>query len=228
MEGGKIPDRAANCTDLAKEATHKQRTAILDIKLPTDSKKIDMKRSISILNDQAVDTVDASQSGPVADGGDDNAGAQQLNHPEMKEVFRRALSRLLADDPILHDLHPDLTHQEVAAMLEVEAGRSMLVTVERADGGSWPLRLPRDARLYQLKAALRTHVTLQMHRRGERRPVSWRGVWRRHWLVDAASGTRLTDDNATLHSLGVGHKHRLAFVMRDRDKNSKKVRPQNL
>ena len=51
----------------------------------------------------------------------------------------------------------------------MEAGRSLLVRVERADGGAWPLRVPRDARLQHLKAALRTQVTRDMVRGGRGR-----------------------------------------------------------
>uniref|UniRef100_A0A6A7FQT7 U11/U12 small nuclear ribonucleoprotein 25 kDa protein-like n=1 Tax=Hirondellea gigas TaxID=1518452 RepID=A0A6A7FQT7_9CRUS len=135
----------------------------------------------------------------------------------MKEVVQKALAQLLSSDPILGDLHADMTHQEVCGLLEVEAGRSMLVQVRKADGATWDLRVPRDARLHQLKAALKTHVTLHMHRCGLKRALSWRSMWRRHWLV-LSDGTKLTDDNATLSSLGVKHKCTLSFVKRNRDK----------
>ena len=42
---------------------------------------------------------------------------QQLNHTEMKEVFHKALAQLLTTDPILGDLHPDITHSEVTVLV---------------------------------------------------------------------------------------------------------------
>ncbi|KAF2363850.1 Ubiquitin-related domain [Trinorchestia longiramus] len=138
-----------------------------------------------------------------------------LSHSEMKEVFRKTLAKLLSSDPILHDLHPDITHQEVSGMLEVEAGRSMVVEVERADGRLYRLQVPRDARVHQLKAALKTHVTQQLHREGSRRHISWRSVWRRYWLVHPATGTKLVDHDATLASLDIQHKDKLVFLKRD-------------
>ncbi|KAA0204031.1 hypothetical protein HAZT_HAZT003517 [Hyalella azteca] len=100
-------------------------------------------------------------------------------------------------------------------MLEVEAGRSMMLEVERDDGRMYRLRVPRDAKVHQLKAALRTHVTQMLHREGSRRCVSWRSVWRRHWLVHAATGTKLDDHNASLAGLGIRHKDKIVFVKRN-------------
>jgi len=145
----------------------------------------------------------------------------QLSHLEMKQVFREGFSALLQKDAVLADLHPDVTWQEVSDMIEVEAGRSMLVSVIKADGGVWQLRLPRAARYHHLKRALRTQVNLSIHREGGPRNFSWRSFWRSYWLA-LEGGQPITDEHAALSSLGIGHKARLVFVKRRREKRGQR------
>ena len=37
----------------------------------------------------------------------------RLTHSQLKEVFHKSLKDLLTEDPILKDLHKNITHQEV-------------------------------------------------------------------------------------------------------------------
>lgn len=72
--------------------------------------------------EKAVITVAVSTAGEdaaVSAASEDAAATAetQLTHTEMKEVFRKALAGLIASDPILSDLHPDMTHQEVRAIM---------------------------------------------------------------------------------------------------------------
>lgn len=45
--------------------------------------------------------------------GTDDADSKTLSHTELKKVFEGALSQLLQGDPILSDLHPQVTLEEV-------------------------------------------------------------------------------------------------------------------
>ncbi|KAG0724776.1 U11/U12 small nuclear ribonucleoprotein [Chionoecetes opilio] len=85
-----------------------------------------------------------------------------LSHAELKRFFQEAMSHLLESDPLLSDLHPQVTLEEVTALNELEHGRAMKVYVERTDGGLWGVVVPRESTLRDLKLALRKHVALAL------------------------------------------------------------------
>lgn len=152
---------------------------------------------------------------------EDNNDDKILSHAELKKFFQEALSHLLESDPLLSDLHPQVTLEEVKALNELEHGRAMKVYVERADGGMWGVVVPREATVRDLKEALRKHVALALARQGVRRKVSWRYVWKSYWL--ASDGETLKNDNAKLLEVGVRHKSSLTFIKRHREKYRKQL-----
>lgn len=111
MQGLACAARDNNCSD---EAIKAQRAVNCVSQLPNERKGTSVK-NLPLVGAHAASPNGVHQAGSACS--DD--GPPQLSHPELKEVFRRALSRLLADDPILKDLHPDMTHQEVSSEIEM-------------------------------------------------------------------------------------------------------------
>ncbi|XP_053653762.1 uncharacterized protein [Cherax quadricarinatus] len=89
-----------------------------------------------------------------------------LSHAELKKFFQEALSQLLQDDPLLKDLHPQVTLEEVNALIELEHGRAMKIYIEKADEGFWTVVIPHEATVYELKQGLKHHVALVLLSRG--------------------------------------------------------------
>ncbi|XP_063884383.1 U11/U12 small nuclear ribonucleoprotein 25 kDa protein-like [Scylla paramamosain] len=143
------------------------------------------------------------------------------SHAELKRFFQEAVSHLLEADPLLSDLHPQVTLEEVRVLNELEHGRAMKVYVERADGGLWGVVVPREATVRDLKLALKKHVALALGRQGVRKTVSWKYIWRNYWL--ALDGESLKNDNGRLLDVGVRHKSSLSFLKRHRERCAKQL-----
>ncbi|XP_069191295.1 U11/U12 small nuclear ribonucleoprotein 25 kDa protein isoform X2 [Procambarus clarkii] len=139
-----------------------------------------------------------------------------LSHTELKRFFQGALSQLLCDDPILTDLHPQVTLEEVNALIELEHGRAMKIYIEKADEGFWSVVIPREASVYELKQALKHHVALVLSRKGVKKKISWRHVWKTYWL--SYNGEKLSDDNTKLIEYGIKNKSHLTFMKKYRER----------
>lgn len=150
--------------------------------------------------------------------------SETLSHAELKKFFQEALSQLLKKDPILNDLHPQVTLEEVNALIELEHGRAMKVYVEKADGGFWCVVVPREATVHDLKKALKNHVALMLNRKGVKKKINWKYIWKAYWLC--YEGEKLADDRKKLLELGVKNKSSLTFIkrLRERNKSGRKVR----
>ncbi|XP_071528332.1 uncharacterized protein [Panulirus ornatus] len=139
-----------------------------------------------------------------------------LSHAELRRYFQGALSQLLQDDPILADLHPQVTLEEVNALIELEHGRAMKVYIEKDDGGFWSIVIPREATVHDLKQGLKHHVALVLSRKGAKNKISWRYIWKTYWLC--YNGEKLTDDNTRLLEFGIRNKSTLTFVKKYRER----------
>lgn len=144
---------------------------------------------------------------------------ERLSHAELKDVFQKALEHLLKNDPILTDLHPQVTLEEVSALIEVEHGRAVTVNIEKADGGNWSVVVPREATVLDLKRALKNHVALELSRRNVKKKISWRYIWKNNWLC--YNGVQLSDLNARILDYGIKNKSTLTFSKRLRIKQSR-------
>ncbi|KAK3851158.1 hypothetical protein Pcinc_042171 [Petrolisthes cinctipes] len=166
--------------------------------------------------------VSIEEKGGENEAEDPSEDSKTLSHPELKLFFQEALARVLQTDPLLADLHPQVTPEEVNALIELEHGRAMRVWVEREGGDesegekAWGLVVSREDTVHQLKQSLRHHVALVLSRQGIKKRISWKYVWKSNWL--SYEGTRLTDDNAKLHQYGIRNKSTLRFVKKYRDK----------
>ncbi|XP_042875766.1 U11/U12 small nuclear ribonucleoprotein 25 kDa protein-like isoform X1 [Penaeus japonicus] len=150
--------------------------------------------------------------------------SETLSHAELKKFFQEALCQLLKKDPVLNDLHPQVTLEEVNALIELEHGRAMKVYVEKADGGFWSVVVPREATVHDLKKALKNHVALMLTRKGAKKKINWKYIWKTYWLCH--EGEKMTDDWKKLLELGVKNKSSLTFLkrLRERHKSGRKFR----
>ncbi|CAL4190851.1 unnamed protein product, partial [Meganyctiphanes norvegica] len=140
--------------------------------------------------------------------GEDPDG-ERLSHAELKDVFQKALEPLLKNDPILSDLHPQVTLEEVSALIEVEHGRAVTVFIEKVDGGHWSVVVPREATVLDLKRALKNHVALSLSRRNIKKKISWRYIWKNNILC--YNSVQLSDLSAHILDYGINNKSTLTF-----------------
>ncbi|KAG8227538.1 hypothetical protein J437_LFUL008410 [Ladona fulva] len=144
-----------------------------------------------------------------------------LSHEDLVELTHRTLTALTQALPLLSDLPPGVTFEEVAAQVELEQGQSITVHVVRGDGEVMKVVVPsRGATVRDLKAAIARHMALRLSRqtKGKHRPVkiSWRYIWRSHWLN--TDGINLRDDSAFLSDYGICNRSRVTFVPRLNEK----------
>ncbi|XP_068219444.1 U11/U12 small nuclear ribonucleoprotein 25 kDa protein-like [Palaemon carinicauda] len=146
----------------------------------------------------------------------DEGASAVLSHAELKAFFQGALERLLPADPVLNDLHPQVTLEEVQALIDLEHGQAMKVYIKKADGGYWNVVVPREATVHELKVALKHHVALWLNRKGLKKKISWRYIWKTNWLC--FDKEKLINDNCKLLEYGIRNKSTLTFLKKRRDK----------
>lgn len=165
-------------------------------------------------NVDAVSSVSALEVKDVKEYEDPNSAV--LSHAELKAFFQGALAKLLQADPVLKDLHPQVTLEEVQALIDLEHGQAMKVYIEKADGGFWNIVVPREATLHELKIALKHHIALYLNRKGLKKRISWRYIWKTYWLC--FDREKLTNDNCKLLEYGIRNKSTLTFLKKRRER----------
>ena len=98
------------------------------------------------------------------------AEEELLAHADVLELFQAALARLV-QDPLLCDLPPQVTPEEIGSQVALEYGQAMTVRVCKADGET--VVVVQNASVLDLKKALRRHVQLRQARRGGVQHLSW-------------------------------------------------------
>lgn len=107
-----------------------------------------------------------------------------LNHEELLKLTSSILTDLLPKDPVLKDLPCEVTLEEVNAQVALQFGRSMTVYVVRADGEELPIVVPQGtATVLDLKHAIKRHMGLRLMRQKNNVKLSWRHIWKTHWLI---------------------------------------------
>lgn len=165
-------------------------------------------------NVDAASSVSALEMKDVKEYEDPNSAV--LSHAELKAFFQGALAKLLQADPVLKDLHPQVTLEEVQALIDLEHGQAMKVYIEKADGGFWNIVVPREATLHELKIALKHHIALYLNRKGLKKRISWRYIWKTYWLC--FDREKLTNDNCKLLEYGIRNKSTLTFLKKHRER----------
>ncbi|OXB74521.1 UNVERIFIED_CONTAM: hypothetical protein H355_001903 [Colinus virginianus] len=134
---------------------------------------------------------------------------EELAHADVLELFQAALARLVRD-PLLCDLPPQVTPEEIGSQVALEYGQAMTVRVCKADGESMPVVVVQNATVLDLKKALRRHVQLRQARRGGVQHLSWRYIWRTYHLT--FGGEKLADDGKKLREYGIRNRDEVSFV----------------
>eukprot|EP00076_Gallus_gallus_P026976 XP_015150097.1 U11/U12 small nuclear ribonucleoprotein 25 kDa protein [Gallus gallus] len=148
-------------------------------------------------------------AGPPLPAGMAEAEEELLAHADVLELFQAALARLV-QDPLLCDLPPQVTPEEIGSQVALEYGQAMTVRVCKADGESMPVVVVQNASVLDLKKALRRHVQLRQARRGGVQHLSWKYIWRTYHLTYA--GEKLADDRKKLREYGIRNRDEVSFI----------------
>lgn len=84
-----------------------------------------------------------------------------MSHQEAMKFVADGISEIIRTDPLLRDLPPDVTLDELNSLIALEHGRAMTVVVNRADGDSYSVVVEQKATVMDLKKAIKRHVTLR-------------------------------------------------------------------
>lgn len=146
---------------------------------------------------------------------------RDYSHEETLQLVQTSLNSLLASDPLLSDLPPCVTLEEVRSLIALEHGQAIRVVLEREDRTSLPIIVKREATVRELKRAVEKATELKLDRdyaeKLNRPPkISWKYVWKSYWLM--AHHRKLKDDDATLKDHCIANNDRLSFVKRLREK----------
>uniref|UniRef100_A0A023G4T7 Ubiquitin-like domain-containing protein n=1 Tax=Amblyomma triste TaxID=251400 RepID=A0A023G4T7_AMBTT len=149
---------------------------------------------------------------PLPDDGADKV----LSFQEAMAIADKKIHALISSDPLLNNLHPEVTTDELKSYLALEHGQAMSLVVHKADNDYYTVVVEQKATVLDLKKALRRHVTLRMARKGVKRVLSWKYVWKTYWL--SFEGELLRDDKALLRDFGIRNNSQLSFVKRLRER----------
>ncbi|GFO12052.1 U11/u12 small nuclear ribonucleoprotein 25 kda protein-like [Plakobranchus ocellatus] len=139
-----------------------------------------------------------------------------FTHSEAMSTAQDMLAGVIMNDPLLRDLDPHVTLEEVNSMIALEYGQAMVINVRRADNEVIPIVVTQKARVIDLKHAIKRHFTLRQMRTGGSTHISWRYIWKRYWL--SFNGEKLTDNNKKLKSYGMRNRDSVTFVKRLRER----------
>ncbi|XP_064489826.1 U11/U12 small nuclear ribonucleoprotein 25 kDa protein-like [Ornithodoros turicata] len=151
---------------------------------------------------------ESSENSSSCTGGD--ATTEVLSFKDAMEIANSKINSLLCDDPLLNNLHPEVTTEELKSYLALEHGQAISITIHRADNDSYTVVVEQTATVMDLKKAIQRHVTLRMARRKIKRKISWRYVWKTYCL--GFEGQKLTEDKTVLREAGVRNGSSLSFI----------------
>ncbi|KAL8578876.1 hypothetical protein ACOMHN_022169 [Nucella lapillus] len=175
----------------------------------SDMDGIESTSAETVSDEQAITSTQAGEG----EGGEKEGKVEVLSHGEIMHVVKDTLAGLISTDPLLKDLHPYVTLEEVNSMIALEYGQAMVVNVMRADNEIMPVVVKQDGSVLDLKNGIKRFLTLHLSRKGEgHAPVSWRYVWKHHWLH--YEGEKLTDDNKKLKDYGIRNRDTVIFIKR--------------
>jgi len=139
-----------------------------------------------------------------------------FTHKEAMSTAKDMLAGLIMNDPLLRDLDTHVTLEEVNSMIALEYGQAMVVNIRRVDNEIVPIVVTQSAKVIDLKHAIQRHFTLRQMRTGGSTHLSWRHIWKRHWL--SYNNEKLMDDNRKLKSYGIRNREFVTFIKRLRNR----------
>ncbi|KAK4015203.1 hypothetical protein OUZ56_030190 [Daphnia magna] len=144
--------------------------------------------------------------------------SRKYSHQEVVDLVKKTLDSLLAKDPILNDLPPAVTLEEVQSLIALEHGQAIQIEIHRDDGTSFPVIISQNATVGQLKRSVERATELRLSRDASNchRRINWKYVWKTYWLY--AQGTKLKDDMTTLKDYAINNDDRISFIKRLKEK----------
>ncbi|XP_072141132.1 U11/U12 small nuclear ribonucleoprotein 25 kDa protein-like isoform X2 [Dermacentor andersoni] len=94
----------------------------------------------------------------------DEEAEKVLSFQEAMAIADKKIHALISNDPLLNNLHPEVTTDELKSYLALEHGQAMSLVVHKADGDYYTVVVEQKATVLDLKNAIRRHVTLRMLR----------------------------------------------------------------
>ena len=164
--------------------------------------------------EKTVDSNDKEQD-PLEEG-EECSEDLVLSHQEVMIKVQSTLSDIISNDPLLYDLPPQVTLEEINSYIALEYGQAMVVNVRRADNEVLPIVVTQNATVLDLKHSIKRHVNLKQQRANGKIHLSWRYLWKRYWLY--YDGEKLTDDKKLLKDYGIRNKEEVTFIKRLKEK----------
>ncbi|XP_026314524.1 U11/U12 small nuclear ribonucleoprotein 25 kDa protein-like [Hyposmocoma kahamanoa] len=142
--------------------------------------------------------------------------AATLSHDELLEITQSSISTLLTCDPLLSDLPPDITLEEVLSQIAVEHGQAITIFINREDEPVLKVVVPQSATVSDLKKAIARHFEIYQKRIKNKVKISWKYIWKTYDLN--YEGLILDCDHRSIDEYGVTNKVTLTFKKRRKRK----------
>ncbi|XP_048728303.1 U11/U12 small nuclear ribonucleoprotein 25 kDa protein-like [Ostrea edulis] len=146
----------------------------------------------------------------------DEDGELVLSHQEAMSKVEASINEIISTDPLLCDLPPEVTLEEINSFIALEHGQAIVVNVHRADGEVLSVVVVQNGTVLDLKHAIKRHMTLKLSRSKGKKHISWKYIWKRHWLY--FDGQKLTEDKKLLKEYGIRNKDEVTFIKRLKEK----------
>lgn len=190
--------------DIAKEARYKMN----DTEVHDSSDASKTSEMLENLQEKSKDDLTSEAGTSNAD----ISAESSLSHQDAMRKVQNAIGNMITRDPLLYDLPPQVTVEEINSCIALEHGQAMIVNVRRADDEVMAIVVTQDATVLDLKHAIKRHITLKQLRNGGKQHISWRYIWKRFWLY--FDGQKLKDDKTKLKDYGIQNKDEITFIKR--------------
>ncbi|XP_061193717.1 U11/U12 small nuclear ribonucleoprotein 25 kDa protein-like [Saccostrea echinata] len=135
-----------------------------------------------------------------------------LSHQEAMSKVEAAIDDIVSKDPLLYDLPPEVTLEEINSFIALEHGQAIVVNVRRADGEVLSVVVVQNGTVLDLKHAIKRHMTLKLSRSKGKKHISWKYIWKRYWLY--FEGQKLNEDKKPLKEYGIRNRDEVTFIKR--------------
>ncbi|KAL1915135.1 uncharacterized protein VTP21DRAFT_7616 [Calcarisporiella thermophila] len=133
--------------------------------------------------------------------------------PFPAEDALSALFHSLLQDPLLSDLPPDPTLQEIDHLIALEQGAAVRISILRGSLAPLSVIVHQSATVAELKQLVQTAATRA--NQGSKRKINWRYIWNRYCLV--FEGQKLAGEKTRLDTLGIRAGSQIRFVRKNSD-----------
>ncbi|KAG2186221.1 hypothetical protein INT43_002659 [Umbelopsis isabellina] len=150
-----------------------------------------------------------------------------LTPSSTTESDHASIVESLLEDPLLNDLTPQVTLEEVKTLIAIEEGRAYRIRIERQRMDAIPLVVSQATTVRQMKKLIQAAFKRMVREQSSTRFVNWKYIWRTHCLV--LNGNKLLDDSVAISSIGIKNNSSLSFEKyiarrENRRRNSRVIR----